>query len=818
MSRKIKINGQLVDFSTLVSTNADYKNKKWRYKQDGTMEVVTNETENDDDIVFSGSKSSLRRIADIERNISILSTKLLTSDTTDNFEDGVDNLFGTLFTDDVRFKGNVRIDHTPTIATDAATKGYVDTAVSNVSVNLTGYATETYVGTAISNLVDTAPTTLDTLNELAAALGDDPNFATTITNTLANKADTSSVPTDVSDLTDTTNLLGSGFSGAYADLTGAPTIPADVSDLTDTTNLLTHFSGSYDDLTDVPFSIESTVNTIFFDASTPNGMLVGDLWYSASNAKLYKAISNPNNATVDNTMVSSSPADIIFPAPGGTSVFLSNGYFGDRTVVFVTPITIAGFYGVQDEIALKSVTFEDDTVENFSGALTGEGVQVVGGIFNQGKKVKSMVFTRSNDPNGLSFNLIAAGAPIWEEVDPGYVTSADVTSTVTSSDLDMGTNKILYSNVYATTGDLPVAADYHGMFAHVHAEGRGYFAHAGSWVPLANQSELPSLSGYATETYVNTAIANLVDTAPTTLDTLNELAAALGDDPNFATTIVNSIPTTLTDLSITDGTANQVLTTDGAGNFTFVDASGGASVEVSGSAPTSPEIGDLWFDDASTGELYVYTGSAWITTADGGGGGSAGGSGASIELSDTAPLSPTNGALWFKTDTLNLYVYYSSSWVELGGGAGGSSGGGASVTVDTTAPANPSDGDLWYNTNYGDLLIYLGTGWVLAGASAGSSGSVWNTASTNITAIAGQKTIVDSSSGTVTVTLPASPELGDEIRIIDGTGSAATNNITINRNGNNIEGVAEDLVIDVNRAAFGLVYYNATQGWLFMEK
>jgi len=47
--------------------------------------------------------------------------------------------------------------------------------------------------------------------------------------------------------------------------------------------------------------------------------------------------------------------------------------------------------------------------------------------------------------------------------------------------------------------------------------------------------------GYATQTYVNTAVSNLVDAAPGTLDTLNELAAALGDDPNFATTIATSI-------------------------------------------------------------------------------------------------------------------------------------------------------------------------------------------------------------------------------------------------------------------------------------
>lgn len=57
-----------------------------------------------------------------------------------------------------------------------------------------------------------------------------------------------------------------------------------------------------------------------------------------------------------------------------------------------------------------------------------------------------------------------------------------------------------------------------------------------SWGNHATQS-------YATQSYVNTAISNLIDTAPATLDTLNELAAALGDDPNFATTVTNNIAT-----------------------------------------------------------------------------------------------------------------------------------------------------------------------------------------------------------------------------------------------------------------------------------
>ena len=67
---------------------------------------------------------------------------------------------------------------------------YTDNAISAIPpVDLTGYATEAYVGTAVSNLVDSAPATLDTLNELSAALGDDANFATTVTTSIAAKAD-----------------------------------------------------------------------------------------------------------------------------------------------------------------------------------------------------------------------------------------------------------------------------------------------------------------------------------------------------------------------------------------------------------------------------------------------------------------------------------------------------------------------------------------------------------------------------------------------------------------------------------------------------
>jgi hypothetical protein len=74
--------------------------------------------------------------------------------------------------------------------TGYATETFVNNAISAIPpVDLNDYATETYVNTAVSNLVDSAPAALDTLNELAAALGDDASFATTVTNAIAAKQD-----------------------------------------------------------------------------------------------------------------------------------------------------------------------------------------------------------------------------------------------------------------------------------------------------------------------------------------------------------------------------------------------------------------------------------------------------------------------------------------------------------------------------------------------------------------------------------------------------------------------------------------------------
>lgn len=134
--------------------------------------------------------------------------------------------------------------------------------------SLVGLATETYVNRKVSDLVNSSPATLDTLKELADALGNDPNFATTVSNQIGNKVDkVSGKGLSTNDLTSTlkanydaayTHSQSVHFSGNYNDLTNKPIIPeAYTHPSTHPASMITGLatvatSGSYNDLTNKP--------------------------------------------------------------------------------------------------------------------------------------------------------------------------------------------------------------------------------------------------------------------------------------------------------------------------------------------------------------------------------------------------------------------------------------------------------------------------------------------------------------------------------------------------------------------------------------
>jgi hypothetical protein len=123
---------------------------------------------------------------------------------------------------------------------------------------------------------------------------------------------------------------------------------------------------------------------------------------------------------------------------------------------------------------------------------------------------------------------------------------------------------------------------------------------------------------------------------------------------------------------------------------------GGASVTVSDTAPSSPSEGDLWFE-SDTGDILVYYGSAWVDVG--------GTSVANIAVQSTAPTEPpVNGDLWFDTDTAQTFVWYddgtSTQWVEVGAASAAASGtDGAVQFASGGALSSDASNLVWDDTN-----------------------------------------------------------------------------------------------------------------------
>ena len=181
-----------------------------------------------------------------------------------------------------------------------------------------------------------------------------------------------------------------------------------------------------------------------------------------------------------------------------------------------------------------------------------------------------------------------------------------------------------------------------------------------------------------------------------------------------------------------DGNSSQWV--DACGPNGTSPSGGNTSVTVSDTAPTNPSSGDLWWHSIQ-GQLKIYyddgNSQQWVDTS--GPNGTGGGSATSVTVSDTAPTSPSSGDLWYKSDEGQLKIYYndgnSSQWVDTGGNSGtggGGTPGGATVTTNDTAPTSPNDGDLWWKSDEGQLKVYYDDGnsqqWVDTAGGSGVNG------------------------------------------------------------------------------------------------
>ena len=115
--------------------------------------------------------------------------------------------------------------------------------------------------------------------------------------------------------------------------------------------------------------------------------------------------------------------------------------------------------------------------------------------------------------------------------------------------------------------------------------------------------------------------------------------------------------------------------------------------------------------------------------------------------------------------------------------------------------------------------ITIGGKSVSLGSSVTTQDVQWQSVQTSsFAATVGYGYFINTTSAAITMTLPASPTAGNYIAFVDYAGTFATNNLTIARNGNTIQGISANSILSTNKAAGLLVYVDATVGWTFVEQ
>jgi len=611
MARKLRSGGSTSD-SSLDRT------KKYKYSADGTLTEFTGEP-GDTDIVFTGSKSNLRRIADLERNVSIIAATLKTTD--GNATDSDDASYPDKFTNSVRFKSDTLFNDTMLVKTTIdASAGTVDAGTLKIAgkqVTATGTELNKLDGATVStaelNILDGATVSTAELNILdgVTATTAELNYMDGVTSNVQTQINTKA-PTASPTFTGTTtiptvdinggNIDGTTIGGTtaaagnFTTIDASSTITGDVTgDLTgnvtgDVTGDVTgNVTGNLDGIVGGNTPAAGTFTSL---GTSGNVTVGGNLTVSGTTTTV-----NSNTVNIGDSVITLNSDETGAPSQNGgfeiergsssnvsfvwdetndewttNAETLKTGHMLPETDVtydlgssslkwrdlYLSGSTIklgsatisadgskiaagGGFSGNADTAS----TWETARTLSLTGAVTGSAsIDGSGNVSLATTATSDPTITLAGDASGSATltNLGSATLTVTVADDShNHVTSnidgfdAAVRTEIEGADLDLGTNKILFSNVYSTTGDLPSASSYHGMFAHVHGEGAAYFAHSGNWVQLAKQNQSPTvtLTGAVTGSGTMTNLGNVSISTTATADPTLTLTGDVSGSATF---------------------------------------------------------------------------------------------------------------------------------------------------------------------------------------------------------------------------------------------------------------------------------------------
>tara|TARA_R110000796_G_scaffold2214_1_gene8914 strand:+ start:1151 stop:3508 length:2358 start_codon:yes stop_codon:yes gene_type:complete len=284
---------------------------------------------------------------------------------------------------------------------------------------------------------------------------------------IAGLATIASLPTDVSDLTDTTSLLGSGGTTNYNNLTNKPTIPTDVSDLTDTTSLLGGGGGTtnYNDLINTP-----TIPSI-------TGL--------ASEAYVTNAISVADFGTLSST---SDLNDVAISGVSTNHILMYNALSS-----MWENIDLAVSWASKDYVTAQLVGLQTDGVIDLEGYASESFV--IQKLVERGDHFSANYNDLVNRPalfsgnyNDLS-NIPASSLP-----NLSFILTQNVLSLNNGNEIDLSTLALDYSTLVNSP------AVFSGSYSDL---SNAPVLFSGNYLDLANKPYIPSVAGLATESYVN---------------------------------------------------------------------------------------------------------------------------------------------------------------------------------------------------------------------------------------------------------------------------------------------------------------------------